>query len=403
MCTGLFGQCREVGRGDACAHQNLDAPGGAVHKLPEQGCPGGGAGGLAAGQDGGKPQSAGRVQRREGVAADVKGAVEGERNGAARFGGGFAGGLVDGAQGPCIQRTVRGQHTGDDAVCPGGDECGGRLFHLGQLPAVVAEITEAGAEQGADGVELDVRLTRDGEVVVFHDASLERITGAQGCVEGKTLGQLKELDASGVHGGFRDVRIPTLREVYGLLRPSGLRINVEIKDAGEAGGVNPALLERLLALEAEFVMGGRVFYSSFSVPVLQGLSGLVEPERLALLYAHGPYQGWKRIRQVEVGWLHPRWYTRFTGFHVIAARRMGFGVNVWTVDDPDQIKAVIASGADGIITNCPDVAAEIRKQLVQRRGKHAAFSGSGDTPHKEDFTLYRGGAGRHAAVRAVGP
>ena len=151
MRTGLFGQCREVGRGDACAHQNLDAPGGAVHKLPEQGCPGGGAGGLAAGQNGGKPQSAGRVQCREGVAADVKGAVEGECNGAARFGGGFTGGLVDGAQGLCIQRTVRGQHTGDDAVCPGGDERGGRLFHLRQLPAVVAEITEAGAEQGADG------------------------------------------------------------------------------------------------------------------------------------------------------------------------------------------------------------------------------------------------------------
>ena len=151
MRTGLFGQCREVGRGDACAHQNFDASGGAVHKLPEQGCPGGGAGGLAAGQDGGKPQSAGCVQSREGVAADVKGAVEGECNGAARFGGGFAGGLVDGAQGLCIQRTVRGQHTGDDAVCPGGDECGGRFFHLRQLPAVVAEITEAGAEQGADG------------------------------------------------------------------------------------------------------------------------------------------------------------------------------------------------------------------------------------------------------------
>ena len=84
-------------------------------------------------------------------------------------------------------------------------------------------------EQGADGIELDVHLSRDGELVVIHDETLDRTTDGAGWVKDRTLAELRALRADNGLPGFAEARIPTLREVLDLLRPTDLLLNIELK------------------------------------------------------------------------------------------------------------------------------------------------------------------------------
>ena len=85
------------------------------------------------------------------------------------------------------------------------------------------------AEQGADGVELDVQLTKDGEMVVVHDEEIDRVSDGSGFVKDYTLAELKNLNFNKTHPEYQNVKIPTLREVYEALKPTGMTINVELK------------------------------------------------------------------------------------------------------------------------------------------------------------------------------
>jgi len=96
-------------------------------------------------------------------------------------------------------------------------------------PENTLEAYRMAVEMGAEGIELDVHLSRDGEIVVIHDSTVDRTTNGSGSVPNFTLQELKELDASNGIEDYRGVKIPTLREVYELLQPFGTLVNVEIK------------------------------------------------------------------------------------------------------------------------------------------------------------------------------
>ena len=128
-------------------------------------------------------------------------------------------------------------------------------------PENTLEAFRLGAEQGADGVELDVQLSKDGELVVIHDETIDRVSGGHGYVRDYTLEELRKLQFNKTHPEYQDVRIPTLGEVYDLLKPLGLEINVEIKT-----GIYfyPGIEEKLYLLEKEKGMQGKIIYSSFN-------------------------------------------------------------------------------------------------------------------------------------------
>ena len=117
------------------------------------------------------------------------------------------------------------------------------------------------AEQGADGVELDVQLTKDGEMVVVHDEEIDRVSDGSGFVKDYTLAELKTLNFNKTHPEYQDVKIPTLREVYEALKPTGMTINVELKT-----GIfwYKDLEKKVLELTKEMEMEDRVIYSSFN-------------------------------------------------------------------------------------------------------------------------------------------
>ncbi|MBR0136398.1 MAG: glycerophosphodiester phosphodiesterase, partial [Clostridia bacterium] len=119
---------------------------------------------------------------------------------------------------------------------------------------------EMALEQGADGLELDVHLSKDGELVIMHDERVDRTTNAHGFIKDFTLEELKALDASYGKEGFANAVVPTLREVYELVRGTDKMINVEIKtDIIDY----PGIVDKVLKMEDEMGMNGRIIYSSF--------------------------------------------------------------------------------------------------------------------------------------------
>lgn len=117
-------------------------------------------------------------------------------------------------------------------------------------------------ELGVDGFEMDVQLSRDGEVVVFHDETLDRVTGYHGYLRDLTVSELKRLDASsGFRGLYGKNEIPTLREFLELVAPTELIVNMELKNNRQ---YYPRLEEKVIALVRAFGMEKRVIFSSFN-------------------------------------------------------------------------------------------------------------------------------------------
>jgi glycerophosphoryl diester phosphodiesterase len=214
------------------------------------------------------------------------------------------------------------------------------------------------AKVGADGVELDVQLSKDGEVVVMHDSRVDRTSDGCGRVADLTLAELRALDAGGWYAPeFAGERIPTLAEVLHELGPR-LVLNVELKAASLFGGGLEAEVVRLVE---DAGLGERVILSSFDPLALWRVRRLNPHLSTGLLYApDSPLYVRGRWLQAlaRPAALHPRWDT-LDGLSIAAAHRQGLAVRPWTCDDPDGLRRLIAWGVDAIITNVPDVARDV--------------------------------------------
>jgi glycerophosphoryl diester phosphodiesterase len=209
-------------------------------------------------------------------------------------------------------------------------------------------------EFGADGVELDVHLSADGVPVVMHNFEVDETTDGAGQVTDKTLAELKELDAGGKFSPeFAGERIPTLAEVFEALEGK-LLVNVELKDMSPSGvGLEAPVVEVI----RKHGMENKVVFSSFNPFTLRRIRPHARDIPSGLLYAHDLPIHFRRA------WLAP--FTPHEARHPDAemtdarlvrwchARKLR--VNVWTVDDPDEMRRLIALGVDGIITDVPDV------------------------------------------------
>ena len=224
-------------------------------------------------------------------------------------------------------------------------------------PENTLEAFRLAMEMGADGIELDVHLSKDGELMVIHDQDLDRTTGFHGKVCDYTLAELKELDASNGMEAFRGVKIPTLKEVYELLKPYGAMVNIEIKTTES---FYPGIEEKLLELEKEMGMEGKTVYSSFNHYTIARLRELDPRAQLGLLYMSGLYEPWNYARQVGAQYIHPIYFNLMLPGLAQGCHENGIGINAWTVDDPQMIGLCLQSGAN-VITNKPDLAVELRK------------------------------------------
>lgn len=209
---------------------------------------------------------------------------------------------------------------------------------------------------GADGVELDTSLSKDGIPVVIHDLSLDKTTNGHGPVNRLTLAELQQLDAShrfqASHGG---VQIPTLADVLAACGPD-LFVNIELKSLppNDRDGLEAAVLRVIRAANAE----ERVIISSFNPFALRRFHALAPEIPIGYLYAPGeplPLRyGWFMFG-LEHEARHP-YHQMIDANYMRWAKTNRYRVNTWTVDDPERIKALAALGVDAVITNRPDVA-----------------------------------------------
>jgi glycerophosphoryl diester phosphodiesterase len=229
-------------------------------------------------------------------------------------------------------------------------------------------------QMGADGVELDVHLTADGEVVVLHNDTVEATTDGHGHVGHMSLRELQALDAGSwydsshndSHDGAHDARytgerIPTLAQVFEALGHRAL-INVEIKaQRGRAAQERPRgqLEAAVVRLIEDHHMSQQVLVSSFSPGSLRRVHQLCPDLPLGFLFAPMPGRPSRLLLRLIRAWvapydaLHPTW-AWVDAARAAWARRLDLPLNVWTVNHRDDMRPMRDLGVAGIITNYPD-------------------------------------------------
>jgi glycerophosphoryl diester phosphodiesterase len=221
---------------------------------------------------------------------------------------------------------------------------------------------ELAAEQGADGIELDVHRSRDGAVVVIHDFTVENATAANGSakITDMTLAQIKELDVGEwFDDRFSGTQVPTLDEIFEAVG-SRLYINVEIKSVSlKTDGVEQAVADII----ARHDMKQRVIVSSFNPLALVRFRQIIPDVPLGYLYApEMPTLPSQMMVSLTYEATHP-YHEMIDEEFVTEAKRNNYRVNTWTVNDPARAIQLSDMGVDLIITDKPDV---IREALIAR-------------------------------------
>lgn len=229
----------------------------------------------------------------------------------------------------------------------------------GLFPENTMEAFRAAYRQRADGIELDVQLSLDEEVVVIHDGRLERTTNGEGLVRSHTLYELQQLNAGEwLHPRFRHVRIPSLEEVFEFVQPTQLMVILELKNFLT---LQPNLEEKVLSLIEQFQLEKRVIISSFNFNSLLHIKQLNPTIKTGLLYIGSLRHPWQIAREFHTEQIHAP-QVEITPKLLKEARRINQEVYAWTVNGPHRMKMMFSLGVDGIITNYPSRARRLLKK-----------------------------------------
>lgn len=212
-------------------------------------------------------------------------------------------------------------------------------------------------ETVADGIELDIQLTKDGEIVIMHDEMLDRTTNGSGWLKDHTLEELKMLSVGvNVKGFFPRQTIPTLREYFTWLKSTKLITNIELKTSYfEYEGIE----EKLIAMVKEFGLEDQIWYSSFNHYTVARIKKLMPEAKCGLLTDTwlmniGEYAASQGAASVNAR-------TYFCSKEGVAAELHAHNIalQAWTPNDAEMMQELVDAGVDVLITNYPDIAAKV--------------------------------------------
>ena len=233
-------------------------------------------------------------------------------------------------------------------------------------------ISFAGAvDVGADMIELDVQLSKDGFIMVYHDGDLSKL-GLSGSVADYSYEELCAIDVGSAFGGeYVGERMPTLSEVLELIRETELGIYLELKDIGDVQGFE----EAVLGATDSYAMTDRCVFASFNYQYLQHLKEM-NPQ-VSILYNVSVYDAaLPQQFEAEYYGLNIRNISREV---VEAIHSCGRKAYVWTVNTPGEIVAMRDLGADGIVTNYAGIARVVVESpysfLAERYARSFALPG----------------------------
>jgi len=225
--------------------------------------------------------------------------------------------------------------------------------YSGQYPENTMLAFQKAELAGADEIELDVQLSSDGKVVIFHDESLDRLTGINKMVMELSFDELSKLNAGKmVYGdkfGFNP--IPSLEEYFSWVKNTNLVTNIELKNGGY---YYEGLEEKTIALIGKYGLEERVFFSSFNHVSLMKCKKLNPAIRCgALVFMRMGNAGYC-VKSNGLDFYHPDMKS-LTDEAAANCKKYGIGINVWTIDDMPGLIRAKNLGCRGIITNFPDV------------------------------------------------
>lgn len=227
-----------------------------------------------------------------------------------------------------------------------------------RYPENTLEAISEAIRLGADGVELDVQRTADGQLVVIHDEELTRLTGSPGFVKDFTLAELRTKNVGHYRG--ENGSVPTLEEVLDLFRHNDLEINLELKNSLYP---LPELEDDILRQVAEFGLESRVIYSSFNHLSVKQFVEKGVGDRTGILFSEWLYRPWEYAKTLGAAALHPSYNVLQYPDLVRVCRENGIAIRTWTVDLPEHMDLVLALSPDAMITNDPALAMERRAAL----------------------------------------
>ncbi len=202
-------------------------------------------------------------------------------------------------------------------------------------------------EMGADYAELDVRQTKDGAIVLMHDKTVHRTTGVKGFVWDFTLSELKKLDAGSWFGEeFRGEPIPTLQEVIRLAK-GRMKLNIEVKISEN----EPGIAQKVVDIVRSENFSKHCIITSFDMETINTFKRIAPDLKTGFIfekeYHADVFEGtWDVLcsnsELVDAGFVQ-------------LAQESGKKIYVWTVNDREEMLRLIGLGANGVITDRPDL------------------------------------------------
>jgi glycerophosphoryl diester phosphodiesterase len=230
----------------------------------------------------------------------------------------------------------------------------GHRGYAGQYPENTLAGFRAASNAGLKMVELDVRLSRDRQLMVIHDDELKRVAGVSRRVGELTSAELQALDVgSWFAPAFSGEGVPTLDQVFDQL-PHRMRVNVEIKpDEYEPVESQDAIESQVLAVVGRFRAHRRTLVSSFNPEILRRIRRLNNSLPLAVLSdADRQPDGLALCQELGASAWNPH-YSLVTPRNVAAAHRQGLKIFTFTVNSADVYARMLAAGVDGVISDDP--------------------------------------------------
>ncbi|HSE88086.1 MAG TPA: glycerophosphodiester phosphodiesterase family protein [Candidatus Binatia bacterium] len=221
----------------------------------------------------------------------------------------------------------------------------------GNFPENTRLAFEKAIEAGADMIEMDCQLTRDGHIVVFHDERLKRTTGVSGNVRSKSLEQLKQLDVGQwKKKSFRGERVLTLEEVLAII-VGKVDLCLDIK---QFSGSQPGIEIKLLFTLSHYDYLDQTIFSSFNYQCLDRVREFAPEARIGVIYANGvkedPFFAAERLGASSI---HVQ-REAATRSLLDKAWDAGLDVHVWTVNNVQDMEKFAALGVQGIVSDYPE-------------------------------------------------
>lgn len=216
----------------------------------------------------------------------------------------------------------------------------------------------------ADGIELDVQLTKDGEVVIIHDETVDRTTNGKGYVRDFTLAEIKKLNAAhNFKKADLKAEIPSLAEFLEWFKQTNLACNIEFKSYTVQ---NNELENKVISLVKKYRVDDRIIFSSFNHYSIVYCYQVAPEIEIAPLFMEGLYMPWVYAKSIRAKAIHP-YYKACPEELICYSNENDIKVRPFTVNKDEDLEKFFQYNTSAVITDFPEKARKIRQSIRNQK------------------------------------